>query len=160
MQARLWACGQGDVSTPSFGSHPNPISTRGGGQIMPTLYWCPHQVLKATGAPDTSKVEITTGQNWESSLRKDFNPLWLALLWQSARKSRSYRKLAKWRQVKVKSGYINLVDSRDQDGLEQRADDLANAIFNPWSILTRNFDFIKTRIQRSLNSILTNKMFT
>ena len=22
---------------------------RGGGQIMPTLYWCPHQVLKATG---------------------------------------------------------------------------------------------------------------
>ena len=50
-QARLWACGRGDVSTPSFGSHPNPISTRGG-QIMPTLYWCPHQVLKATGAPD------------------------------------------------------------------------------------------------------------
>ena len=51
-QARLWACGRGDVSTPSFGSHPNPISTRGGGgQIMPTLYWCPHQVLKATGAP-------------------------------------------------------------------------------------------------------------
>ena len=29
-QARLWACGRGDVSTPSFGSHPNPISTRGG----------------------------------------------------------------------------------------------------------------------------------
>ena len=27
-QARLWACGRGDVSTPSFGSHPNPISTR------------------------------------------------------------------------------------------------------------------------------------
>ena len=49
IQARLWACGRGDVSTPSFGSHPNPISTRG--QIMPTLYWCPHQVLKATGAP-------------------------------------------------------------------------------------------------------------
>ena len=23
-----------------------------GGQIMPSLYWCPHQVLKATGAPD------------------------------------------------------------------------------------------------------------
>ena len=35
-----------------FGSHLNPISTGGGGgQIMPTLYWCPHQVLKATGAP-------------------------------------------------------------------------------------------------------------
>ena len=47
-QARLWACGRGDVSTPSFASHLNPISTRGG-QIMPSLYWCPHQVLKATG---------------------------------------------------------------------------------------------------------------
>ena len=46
-QARLWACGRGDMSTPSFGSHINPISTRGGGQIMPTPYWCPHQVLKA-----------------------------------------------------------------------------------------------------------------
>ena len=29
-QARLWACGRGDASTPSFGSHLNPISTRGG----------------------------------------------------------------------------------------------------------------------------------
>ena len=29
MQACLWACGRGDVSTPSFGSHLNPISTRG-----------------------------------------------------------------------------------------------------------------------------------
>ena len=48
-QARLWACGRGDVSTPSFGSHLNPISTRGGGAD----YWCPHQVLKATGAPVT-----------------------------------------------------------------------------------------------------------
>ena len=35
-QARLWARGCGDVSSPSFGSHPNPISTRGGGEIMPT----------------------------------------------------------------------------------------------------------------------------
>ena len=39
------------MSTPSFGSYPNPISTRGGGQIMPTQYWCPHQVLKDTGTP-------------------------------------------------------------------------------------------------------------
>ena len=29
-----------DWSLPSFGSHLNPISTRGG-QIMPTLYWGP-----------------------------------------------------------------------------------------------------------------------
>ena len=29
-QARLWACGRGDVSTPSFGSPLNPISTKGG----------------------------------------------------------------------------------------------------------------------------------
>ena len=26
-----------------------------GGQIMPTLYWCPHQVLTTTGAPDECK---------------------------------------------------------------------------------------------------------
>ena len=29
MQVRLWACGRGDVSTPSFDSHLNPIPTRG-----------------------------------------------------------------------------------------------------------------------------------
>ena len=29
-QARLWACGRGDLSTPSFGSHLNPIPYRGG----------------------------------------------------------------------------------------------------------------------------------
>ena len=52
-QARLWVCGRGDVSTPSFGSNPNPVSTRGG-QIMHTLYWCPHQVLKVTGAPEVN----------------------------------------------------------------------------------------------------------
>ena len=49
IQARLWACGRGDISTPSFGSHLNPISTRGS---MPTIYLCPHQVLKATGGPE------------------------------------------------------------------------------------------------------------
>ena len=49
-QARLWACGHRDVSTPSFGCHLNPIPTRVG-QIMPTIYWCLQQVLKATGAP-------------------------------------------------------------------------------------------------------------
>ena len=37
IQARLWACGCGDVSTSSFGRHLNPISTRGG-QIMLTIY--------------------------------------------------------------------------------------------------------------------------
>ena len=64
MQARLWACGRGDMSTPSFGSHPNPISTRGG-QIMPTLYWCPHQVLKATGAPELAYFDMVFRlKNW------------------------------------------------------------------------------------------------
>ena len=29
VQAHLWACGHGDMSTPSFGSHLNPISTKG-----------------------------------------------------------------------------------------------------------------------------------
>ena len=28
-----------------------PYLNRGGGKIMPTLFWCPHQVLKATGTP-------------------------------------------------------------------------------------------------------------
>ena len=46
----LWACGRGDVSTPSFGSHLNPISTREADYAHP-IYVCPHQVLKATGAP-------------------------------------------------------------------------------------------------------------
>ena len=56
-QARLWACGRGDVSTPSFGSHLNPISTRGGRSCPPytgvhTKFWEPqarlhgHNVLK------------------------------------------------------------------------------------------------------------------
>ena len=30
-QVRLWTCGRGDKSTPSFGIYLNPISTRGGG---------------------------------------------------------------------------------------------------------------------------------
>ena len=33
----LWACGRGDMSTPSLGGHLNPISARGGGEIMPPL---------------------------------------------------------------------------------------------------------------------------
>ena len=49
-QARLWPCGRGDLSTPSFGSQLNPISTRGA-DYAHSIYWCPHQILKATGAP-------------------------------------------------------------------------------------------------------------
>ena len=30
------------------------ILSQPGEQIMPTLYWCLHQVLKATGTPDTN----------------------------------------------------------------------------------------------------------
>ena len=44
----MWTWGR--VHT-KFCQHLNPISTKGGGQIMPTLYWCPNQVLKAIGAP-------------------------------------------------------------------------------------------------------------
>ena len=45
-QARLWACGRGDVSTPSFGSHLSPISTKGGRLYPPytvvhTKFWKP-----------------------------------------------------------------------------------------------------------------------
>ena len=35
VQARLWACGRGDMSTPSFDSHLNPISTRGAEYALP-----------------------------------------------------------------------------------------------------------------------------
>ena len=35
---------------------PLTLSQPGGGQIMPTLYWCPNQVLKATGAPALIKI--------------------------------------------------------------------------------------------------------
>ena len=45
----MWTCGR--VHT-KFWKSPEPyLNQGGGGQIMPTLYWCPHQVLKATGAP-------------------------------------------------------------------------------------------------------------
>ena len=43
-------CGHEDWSTQSFDCNLNPIQTRGR-QIMPTICWCPHQVLKATCAP-------------------------------------------------------------------------------------------------------------
>ena len=50
LQAHLWACGRGDVSTPSFGSYLNPISTSR--QIMPTLYYIVSMPsFKATGGP-------------------------------------------------------------------------------------------------------------
>ena len=50
VQARLWACGRGDVSTPSFGNHPNPISTMGGRLWPPytgvhTKFWKPQARL-------------------------------------------------------------------------------------------------------------------
>ena len=31
------------------------------GQIMPTLYWCPHQVLKVTGAPADDVEKLFLG---------------------------------------------------------------------------------------------------
>ena len=45
-QACLLACGPGDM----------------GGQIMPTLYWCPHQVLKACGQ---YRVGIICPPGWD-----------------------------------------------------------------------------------------------
>ena len=48
------------MSIPSFGSHLNPISTRGADYAHP-MYWCPHQVLKATGAPDCSHIISEVG---------------------------------------------------------------------------------------------------
>ena len=44
------------------GISPHQVSTRSrGGQIMPTIYCCPHQVFKATG--DTSSVPLPTKTN-------------------------------------------------------------------------------------------------
>jgi hypothetical protein len=40
-QVRLWACGHGDISTSSFGSHLNPISTRGADYVHPILVSTP-----------------------------------------------------------------------------------------------------------------------
>ena len=52
MQARLWACGHVGVGTcPHQVLAVTLTLSQPGGPIMPTLYWCPHQVLKATGAP-------------------------------------------------------------------------------------------------------------
>ena len=45
------ACGHVDVGTCPHQVLALTLS-QPGGQIMPTLYWCQHQVLKATGAPD------------------------------------------------------------------------------------------------------------
>ena len=40
-QERLWACGRGDKSTPSFGIYLNPISTRGADYAHPILMSTP-----------------------------------------------------------------------------------------------------------------------
>ena len=47
MLARLWAWGQRDWSTPSFGGHLNPIPTKVG-LLMPTMYNDVPKDLKAT----------------------------------------------------------------------------------------------------------------
>ena len=53
MQACLHL-GNGDMGT---GPHQNlTLFQPGKGQIMPTLYWYPHQVLKAKGAPDVAST--------------------------------------------------------------------------------------------------------
>ena len=54
-QECLWACGRGDVSTPSFGSHLNRISIR----LCPhytglhTMFWKPHARLSVVLEPST-----------------------------------------------------------------------------------------------------------
>ena len=50
------ACEHGDWS---FDRHINPILTRG--HILPTLYWCPHQVLKVTGGQVLVPVQSSKG---------------------------------------------------------------------------------------------------
>ena len=61
LQVRLWACGRGDVSTPSFGSHLNPISSKGVRLCPPytgvhTKFWKPQARLKHLTFESTCKV--------------------------------------------------------------------------------------------------------
>ena len=51
-EVRIAPVGTGTGAPPNFGSHLKPIKP--GGQIMLTIYrYDTHQVLKATGAPDS-----------------------------------------------------------------------------------------------------------
>ena len=68
-QARLWACGRGDVSKPSFGSHLNPISTRGGRLCPPytgvhTKFWKPQVRLKYTINTNFCSCQFLSGFEW------------------------------------------------------------------------------------------------
>ena len=92
LQERLCACGRRNMSTPSFGSHPNPISTRGGGHTMPTLYWCPHQVLKATGAPCNTLLSFLRNRRYSEKATKLMSKLrgiFLCFFWTSQKTSNS-----------------------------------------------------------------------
>ena len=50
---------------------------------MPTLYWCPHQVFKATGAPALSKSTsikvVNNGQN-QMNVGKERPPIVVKLI--------------------------------------------------------------------------------
>ena len=66
------ACGHVGVGTcPHQVLAANLSLSQPGEQIMPTLYWCPHQVLKATGAPaDYCNKDHKWGATHEKSLHK------------------------------------------------------------------------------------------
>ena len=60
--------------------HTNPPYLNQGGQIMPTLYWCPHQVLKATGATAESKISGNHSCiNFEMGIQNGFEPIFDSL---------------------------------------------------------------------------------
>lgn len=53
-QARLWTYGRVHIKV----WQPTKPYFNWRGEIIPTIYWCPHQVLKATGTPDkTFKIK-------------------------------------------------------------------------------------------------------
>ena len=66
MQARLWACGLGDMSMPSFGIYLNPISTRGGADYA-------HPILMSTPSFESHRrtwnVHVVHCRNRDSSLQ-------------------------------------------------------------------------------------------
>ena len=67
--ARLWACGRGDVSTPSFCSQLNPFPTGGGGRLcpqyteVPTKFWKPQVCLLMEQVLLLSRPKLGGGGN-------------------------------------------------------------------------------------------------
>ena len=75
------ACGHVDVMMcPHQVLAPTFTLSQPGGQILSTLYWCPHQVLQATSAPELQRCNLT--RNSTTQLILIFHITGLATLFQ------------------------------------------------------------------------------